>query len=344
MSPQPKEEAARWFLRLQEDDANAQTFLEWQRWLNASPEHRNAYDEIEQTALQLRAPISPPLPSPEELAEDDYDGSIPIAQWQQQQRPTRMRSSLRYALAASVALAVSITSFVLYDHYRAQYSELTYQTAAGERREFELPEGSRVTLDADSFLKVDLTPQQRSLNLARGEGYFRVAKNPNRPFTVRAGGAQVRAVGTAFNVRLAQDRTVVAVTEGKVEVTAEPALKLNIETAQLSSSPHAIKKPVAAGEAISYASSGELDLLPSADASAATSWLDGRRHYRNEPLRYVLADVRRYTGRQIDITDPAMRDLKFTGTVDIENIDAWLKALTLALPVALTEEPTTTPR
>jgi transmembrane sensor len=343
MSQQHVDEAARWFLRLQEDDANAQTFIEWQRWLNASPEHRTAYEEIEQTALQLRGPISPPLPSLEELADDDYDGSIPIAQWKQQ-RPKQMRASLRFALAAGVALAISVTSFVFYRQYQARHGELTLQTAAGERREFELPEGSRVTLDADSLLKVDLTPQQRSLSLAQGEAYFQVARNPHRPFIVRAGGAQVRALGTAFNVRLAQDRTVVAVTEGKVEVTAEPALQLNTETAHLSSSPQVIKKPVAAGEAVSYAASGELDSLPPAEASAATSWLEGQRQYRNEPLRYVLADVRRYTGRQIDITDPAMRDLKFTGTVDLENIDAWLKALTLALPVTVTEEPAATPR
>jgi ferric-dicitrate binding protein FerR (iron transport regulator) len=89
-----------------------------------------------------------------------------------------------------------------------------------------------------------------------------------------------------------------------------------------------------AGEAVvTYADDGKMDVLPMQAASVATSWLQGRRQYRNEPLRYVLADVARYTEQPIEIADAATGDLKFTGTLILQNSGAWLKGLSIALPV-----------
>jgi transmembrane sensor len=106
-------------------------------------------------------------------------------------------------------VSVLAGGFWLGAYDRAQPDTLAFQTSAGERRAFDLPDGSRITLDADSVLNVQMLPDRRSLQLARGEAYFEVAKDAARPFLVRAGGAVVRAVGTAFDVRMSVDRTVV---------------------------------------------------------------------------------------------------------------------------------------
>jgi transmembrane sensor len=95
---------------------------------------------------------------------------------------------------------------------------------------------------------------------------------------------------------------------------------------------------VEAGQAVAYAGDGGLQTLPAAEASLATSWLGGRRQYRNEPLQYVLADVDRYTGRRIEVADAETGALKFTGTLNLENSDAWLKGLSIALPVTVTQK------
>ena len=84
-----------------------------------------------------------------------------------------------------------------------------------------------------------------------------------------------------------------------------------------------------------YVTHAGLSELPPAEASLATTWLKGRRQYRNEPLRYVLADIDRYTGKQIAIVNTAVGDLQFTGTLDLDNSDAWLKGLAVALPVTI---------
>jgi transmembrane sensor len=343
-------EAAQWYLELDKSDADPQRFIEWQQWMRADAAHHTAYTVFERQ-MHLKIKQARLLPTAEEIAADDYDGSVPIEDWKTLPRTARRGSFVRYAIAAGIAaLTLSGGGFWLYGDYRAQHGTFSYRTAAGERQEFKLAEGSRVTLDADSELHVELTPERRSLRLTRGEAYFNVAKNARRPFTVRAGNAQVRAVGTAFNVRMSEDRTVVAVTEGKVEVTSDsvpvatPSMtdraahsKVPTPVVNKHATPIVLAAQVSAGQAVSYVSHAGLSELPAAEASLATTWLKGRRQYRNEPLRYVLADVDRYTGKQIAIADTATGDLQFTGTLDLDYSDAWLKGLAVALPVTIGE-------
>jgi len=343
-------EAAQWFMELDRPDADPQRFIEWQQWLRADAAHHSAYTVFERQ-MNLKIKQARLLPTSEEMVADDYDGSVPIENWKTLPRTARRGLFVRYAMAAGIAaLTFAGGGFWLYGDYRAQHGTFSYHTATGERREFKLAEGSRVTLDADSELHVELTPERRSLQLTHGEVYFNVAKNARRPFTVRAGNAEVRAVGTAFNVRMTDGRTVVAVTEGKVQVTSDAEM-IPVETQTRSSgkavqgapkkqaAPRVHAAQVSAGEAVSYLTDAGLSELPAAEASLATTWLKGRRQYRNEPLRYVLADIDRYTGKQIAIADNATGDLPFTGTLDLDNSDAWLKGLAVALPVTISESP-----
>lgn len=369
----PAEEAASWFLRLQDPSSNAEIFLEWQRWLTASPEHRIAFEETEETLLRLaRVGAKPSLPSAAEMAADTYDGSVSVTEYRMErvaggrERNTWIKMRFRYAMAAGLIAIALIGGWRWLDAIQErQHGVFAYSTAPGQRQAFTLPEGSKITLDADSVLNVELTPGQRLLRLARGEAYFQVSKDPRRPFIVTAGGTRVRAVGTAFNVRMSDHRTVVAVVEGKVEVTVPsesaqdphslPPDRINAHPAvsrppaEKSSSPtlsvdaeggmgNQVVARVTAGQAVAYAEDGGLQTLPAAEASIATTWLDGRRQYLNEPLQYVLADVNRYTSRQIEVADAATGELKFTGTLNLENSDAWLRGLSIALPVTVTQK------
>ncbi|HTV81003.1 MAG TPA: FecR domain-containing protein [Steroidobacteraceae bacterium] len=342
-----EQEAAHYFLELHKANARSQSFIEWQRWMNADPAHRSAYEGIEQTMMRLKIPVKPPLPCAEELAADGYDGSMSIEGWRSLPRSGRRRPFVRFATAASLAaLSLAAAGFWLDRHLPGNFGAFAFRTRPGERREIVLPEGSHVTLDADSVLNVELTPGLRSLELTRGEAYFKVSKNPARPFVVRAANGRVRAVGTAFDVHMSADRTVVAVTDGKVEVTSNANVTGNEIPAaaplHASPQPHPVQTSLAAqvsaGQAVSYEDDGGLQELPAADASLAISWLNGRRQYRDEPLRYVLADIDRYTGKHIDIVDDSTGDLEFTGTLDLNDSAAWIKGLSVALPVKIVED------
>ncbi len=90
----------------------------------------------------------------------------------------------------------------------------------------ELPDGSVVELNQGAALKVQYTKALRRVELVSNEAHFNVANDPDRPFIVRVKGIDIRAVGTAFNVRLTNRSVQVIVTEGRVQVTAPPTEKL----------------------------------------------------------------------------------------------------------------------
>src|SRR3546814_18739257 len=77
-----------------------------------------------------------------------------------------------------------------------------YQTEVGERRVALLDDQSRLSLDADSLVEVDMSDRQRELTLVRGRAKFDVAKDPLRTFTVVAGDKMVVATGTSFSVEM----------------------------------------------------------------------------------------------------------------------------------------------
>jgi transmembrane sensor len=130
----------------------------------------------------------------------------------------RRRASVRGRRAAIAAvlvlgLAVSMSAAVVW-----RLDRTSSETGVGEQRSQELPDGSIVALNVVTRARYDLNDRERVVNLKEGEATFVVRKDPERPFLVRAGGYEVRAIGTAFNVRNRDRSLDVAVKEGVVEV------------------------------------------------------------------------------------------------------------------------------
>ena len=117
------------------------------------------------------------------------------------------------AATATLVLAAIAGGFWLYLE-RGQ----VIQTERGEVREVALADGSVVRVDPESLLRVNYGPQLRRVYLERGRALFHVAKDPQRPFFVRADDTTVRAVGTEFGVEQGRDKVVITVAEGKVAV------------------------------------------------------------------------------------------------------------------------------
>lgn len=128
------------------------------------------------------------------------------------QRP-RTVLGLRILVAASLAAVLAIGGIFL--HSRVGL----YTTGFGEQRILTLADGSVVTLNTESQIKVDFSATERLIELRTGEAFFRVAHEASRPFFVEAKDAIVRAVGTQFNVRIAPQDTVVSVVDGVVKVS-----------------------------------------------------------------------------------------------------------------------------
>ena len=175
--------------------------------------------------------------------------------------------------------------------------------------------------------------------LDRGEALFHVAHDRQRPFVVVAGRGAITAIGTAFNVRRDDDRVVVSVTEGKVTVAQQRAFspRREIAAAFSASKVPPVSATLARGQQVAYDGRGELGAVQRADPEIATSWRDGRLQYRNEPLKYVVIDINRYSRRQIMLGDRSAEELVFTGTVFQDQIDEWLRGLEDIFPVQVVQ-------
>ena len=133
----------------------------------------------------------------------------------------RPRPALRHwpiAVAATVLLVMAAAGFLA---IAQGFGWQHYETRIGGFSRIVTEDGSVVDLNTNSEIQVRLSGTKREVRLLRGEGRFQVAHDSARPFTVSAAGAAVRAVGTAFSVRLRESSQVdVLVSEGKVAIAA----------------------------------------------------------------------------------------------------------------------------
>jgi transmembrane sensor len=348
------QEAAQWSLELSTGDIPAERIAQWQQWLAASEAHRAAFDRIQSTwsAVDRFATGTVAWPTDTEVASDAYDGSVSVSVWRS--RASTKRSSRRggawanwrrrpwltVGLAASVVAALTALAVVpvIRSMQFAQPVVTVVETASGENRDVPLGDGSVVSAGAQSVLWATLTGDSREVTLERGEAFFRVAKDPTRPFMVKIGATTVAAVGTAFNVRRAGERVVVGVSEGIVKVdarviTAQSAAQAQpertvIRTARLS-----------VGQQLSFDATDGSASIQSVDVIGIAAWREGLLQYRDEPLRSVIADLTRYCAHGIVIANPQIADLRITGTVFANDVDSWLQSLETALPVRVVWAP-----
>lgn len=176
-----------------------------------------------------------------------------------------------------------------------QFDRPTTQTRIGEQLSQELEDGSIVALNVMTRARYDINTRERVVHLNEGEAAFVVRKDPARPFLVRAGGYEVRAVGTAFNVRSRDHNLDVAVKEGVVEVR-----HLSGEG-----------KPIflRAGQRLQVKGTGKSQRTPLKISEISTSAVDEWRQrvltYEDAPISQVVQDVNRFYERPLAI-EPAL--------------------------------------
>ena len=326
--------AADWFTRLQDPDVSLEDTLAWQEWMKADARHSDAFARIEEVSLMVRELRSPPPAGSRELARDRYDASTPLSTWR---APRRSRAPL--AIAAAIVLSCGVVAAIALKPIRAPWDAPAnvFATSIGENRTVTLQDGSRITLGGNTRIEVALSETARSIELARGEAFFAVAKDPDRPFRVRAGDTAVTAIGTQFNVRRDSDRAVVTVTEGRVVV--EPVSHIMPIAVLREFKPKLRPVRVEAGEQAIAGDAGIEDAIRMEDAAATTSWQTGRLAFRLQPLRYVLEDVNRYTRKPIVLEDESIGALLITGTVTNGSVGGWIASLEQGFGLEAVEEP-----
>lgn len=265
-------EASAWLARLQNEDRTPETEAGFREWLAVAPEHAEAFERVTNLWELLPGAV---------VIERAANEGVPKRTWV-------------WGAAAAAAL------FALAGGYAWTTRPVTYQTVHGQQQIVTLRDGSRVSLNTDSEIAVAFVGGQRRIELKRGEVLFDVVHDAAKPFTVKAGEEQVRALGTSFVLRRDVGQTTVTLIKGSVDVS-----RLNGgETQQ-----QAILKP---GDRAIIDSADHLALdRPSVEA--VTAWRRGEVVFANTSLADAANELNRYGPVRIVVADAAVARLRVSG-------------------------------
>ena len=330
----PMEEVAADWLTLRAEGFSSTQKRDFERWCRADPRHAAAVARLEAACALLekmplvRAELQPVVEFPVKPRAIAPAKKFPLLR-------------VAFAMAAAVVLA----AFGWWRWARPQPSAQVYATSTGGYERVVLADGSVVELNANTEVRVDLAPAERRIALVSGEAHFTVAHDTSRPFIVSANGIAVRAVGTAFNVRVAASAVEVLVTEGKVSVSEVERVDPNALAAR------ADPKPTRGGQRVpppgTLLAANEralISLAPAKSASptllapvvepiapdalrAALSWQERKLVFSETPLRDVVAQFNRRNRLQLVIGDPSIAERPVGGTFAADNVEGFIRLL-----------------
>jgi transmembrane sensor len=326
--------AAAWHLRQTRGFRDADEAREFAAWLAADPAHVTAFrltecafDELSgfspQQTAQLKAKIDA-LTS----ATNATRAPVPRRRFSVPERSGRSVLPRLVAAAGAVLLGLAVVWQVLEIRARPLF-EQRYASARGQQQNVTLPDGSALLLDALTRAEAVLYRDRREVRLHEGQILFSVAANAASPFTVLAGNARVRVVGTRFSVRhmpagpLAGD-VEVRVAEGRVEVTGRSADGRMMKPVEL-----------VAGQGLAVARDGTPGEAAPLAREEVAPWRAGRVAFDNVPLSQALAEFERYGPTGLVVRDPEVARLRIGGSFQFRRFDLFVHTLPRLLPVRL---------
>lgn len=284
-------QAEGWFVRLQEPDCTDDERVGCERWRAQSPAHEAAFRAVEDIWWRsIELGNDPALdPALAEVLREAERGKAPGARFP-------------FWLLPLAAVLVIVMARLLWINMLGPPG-IIYDTALGERRSVELADGTVVVLDTRTAVVVRYSGRQRLVELQTGQAHFQVARDPARPFIVQAAGGSVTAVGTRFQVRVEDANATVTLEEGVVRVEA-PA-------GGLPSHPAATLSP---GQQLRFDRDGRQWAIDRVDLEVASAWTQGSLFVKNWRLEDLVAEMNRYSATKLRLVDPALAEIRISGT------------------------------
>lgn len=283
--------------------ADEAAFIEW---LNASVAHRVSYLRLNATWTRTQRLAA--------LEHRDASATHPFA---------ATTARLKYALRGAMAITCLVLACAA-GWYGWQYSHSIYRTEIGAMQSLPLADGSRVTLNTNSKMRVAISRARREVDLNQGEAYFEVAHDSARPFLVHSGAVDVEVVGTQFAIHRSGESVRVLVNEGHVRVRAFAA----------GAQPQAMEL-VAGDIAVLSAGGIEHHHVTTEELDAALSWRKGQIVFRDTPLAQAVAEFNRYRSKPLVIVDPQLAAMRIGGTFRTANADGFLQLLQQGFDVGI---------
>ena len=304
------QEAAEWFARMQDPRVSLDDRRRFLRWLKESPLHIAEYLTIADINGDLQRVQLTAV-----LVDDAAASNVT--------KTTRAAPVSGWKVAAAIAaFGVAVLLLVV---ARSAWPERSIATEPGQWTTEILADGSEVQLGPSTLLQVDLGDVRRSLVLARGEAYFKVAKDPARPFSVRATAFAVRATGTEFAIARRKNELIVTVVEGSVRVAPSSRSKGGDDE---------LSVPIAADEQLRIA-----DTWPATprqvDVRYELAWRERQLMFRaGDTLADAVEEFNLRNRIQLQL-DPPAAAVPVRGIFDASNPVAFARIMDSTAPVAI---------
>lgn len=323
-----RDAAASWCLRLADGPLSSEDQTAFDAWLAEDPLNAAVFDD----AVGLWQGVESQAAEPDMIV-------LRGAALESLRRANRLRWTRAPRLRALAVAAAVVAAFGL-GVWRYTAPQV-YETGIGERRVVSLSDGSKLSLDADTEVRVRYTHGRRDLTLEQGRARFQVAKDALRPFTVRADGRMIVATGTQFSVERLGGQVRVILYEGKVAVLAAPAGGGRPEPVRVGPGRIPAEQVLKPGGELVLAATGKPTAVPAvlepADLGRSLAWEGGQLVFSDEPLARAIERVNRYADHPLVLGDAAAGQVLVNGVFTTGDTPAFVEGVTAAYPLEARE-------
>ncbi|MFJ4154108.1 FecR domain-containing protein [Pseudomonas sp. NPDC089752] len=293
------EQAAHWYVQLQDEHVTSQVRQQWQHWLDQHGDHQAAWQYVQRVGQRF-APL-----------QAEATGAGRVLREQDARRFSR-RSGLK------ALLVLGASSLIGWNAWRGTTVSgwsADLATGIGETRETRLADGSHLWLGAQSAVDFDFSALARELHLRFGELLLETAPDAQRPFFVDTAQGRMQALGTRFAVCQQGQSTRLTVYDGAVAVCTALSGERRI---------------VQAGQQLDFTAQALGTMRPA--QSAGESWIHRRLNAEDMPLAELLRTLGRYRHGHLG-WHPEVAQLSVMGAFPLDDTDRALDLLQAALPV-----------
>ncbi len=288
-------------------------------WLAADPSHSEAYVKYQELWGRMDT----------------------LAEWapEHSEKPHRdllkdRQNVYRWVWLGGMAALLALGSFLWLPEQIGHQEADRQHYVASAYESHELSDGSVVEMNSGAAMVVNFTPEERRIELVSSEALFNVAKDKDRPFIVTAKGIEVRAIGTAFNVRVSENEVEVLVTEGKVRLDANPVgLSSVVEASAVA--PFASNLVAGQRSIVLLESENPEPVVVQADEEEILEELDWkyRLEFDSIPLFEAVEQINQRSDIELVIVDEELEELPIVATLRIDKMDYFADILELSFGI-----------
>lgn len=317
-----EEQAVRWLLKQQQGmtPKEQQAFAHWLRQPGYLQEWRAMQTVWTDTAaLKNSALASQPRPT----------------------QPAVRASRWRWAWAGIASVMAVLLWFPLRDELATPIYSAAWETGRGETRQLTLPDGTALSLDAQTRVQVRYFAARREVTLEQGQAFFQVTHLPEQPFVALSGPSRVTVIGTAFRLRyiphsMSGDGIDVAVAEGAVRVGPRDTWRNDVWRLLSYLPLEDVQRYLTVLRAAQRASSdadGRITPQPAIPVTEMASWRQSRVVFDNTRLDMALAEFARYGDVPAKALSPSAAGQRISGSFDVQQVVSFINLLPSVLPV-----------